>query len=373
LGFLVAALVAAVVPHETGRWLPLHVFLAGGVVLAISTVSLYLTTTWAAAPAPADPMVVGQRVLVGAGAAGVAVGRELDAPTVFVALCGSGFVAGLLLLAVLLVRTVRTGVQRRFDVAVAAYVAALGAGVAGVGLGIVMAVDGVSVHLRSAHIALNVLGLVGLVIIGTLPFFAATVGRSKMSPHARPRRLAVLVAAQATAVALAAIALATATRALGAFALAVYAGGVLATLAFLPRPTGRRLQWAGPRLLGLWAGCGWWAFALGAISVSVARGHTFDDGRALIVLVVAGYAQILWGALAYLLPVLRGGGHELLSAGFTTTRSWIGLGAVNLAGIAIAAGAPFVVATSIAIWVLDTAVRFALVWRGHPQTEGVPA
>src|SRR4051812_20212318 len=72
LGFVAAALVAVVVPHETGRWLPLHLFLAGAVVLAISAVSLLLTITWAAAPAPPDAAVIAQRVLVGAGAAGVA-------------------------------------------------------------------------------------------------------------------------------------------------------------------------------------------------------------------------------------------------------------------------------------------------------------
>jgi nitrite reductase (NO-forming) len=321
LGFAAAALVAVVVPHETGQWLPLHLFLAGAVVLAISTVSLLLTTTWAAAPAPADAAVTAQRLLVGAGAAGVALGRELDAPVRLVGLSGAAFIAGLLLLAVMLVQTVRAGVQRRYDVAVAAYVAALGAGVAGVGIGIALAVRGTSVHLRDAHIALNALGLIGLVIVGTLPFFAATVGRSKMSPRARPRRLAALVSVQVTAVALSAIALATATNALAALALAAYATGVLATLAFLPRPTRRQLRWAGPRLIALWAGCGWWAFAVVALAVSASTGHAFGTEPWLFVLVVAGYAQILWGALAYLLPVLRGGGHEHLAAGFATTRS----------------------------------------------------
>src|SRR5690242_17473126 len=76
LGFVAAALIGVVVPHETGAWLPLHLFLAGAVVLAISTVSLLLTTTWAAAPAPADRAVIAQRLLVGVGAAGVALGRE---------------------------------------------------------------------------------------------------------------------------------------------------------------------------------------------------------------------------------------------------------------------------------------------------------
>jgi len=311
-------------------------------------------------------------VLVGAGAAGVAFGRELDAPVELVALSGSAFVVGLVLLAAMLVYTVRAGVQRRYDVAVAAYVAALAAGVAGVGIGIALAFNGGSVHLRGAHIALNALGLVGLVIIGTLPFFAATVGRSKMSPQARPRRLAVLVACQTTAVALGATALATAARGLTAFALAAYAAGVLATLALVPRPTRRNLRWAGPRLIALWAGCGWWALAVGATSLSVANGRSFYDGPWLVVLVVAGYAQILWGALAYLLPVLRGGGHERLAAGFATTRSWVGLGAVNVAGVALALAAPFIAAAAVAVWATDTAIRVALVQGSRTQHKGAP-
>ena len=42
-------------------------------------------------------------------------------------------------------------------------------------------------------------------------------------------------------------------------------------------------------------------------------------------LVLGGYVQILVASLAYLAPVLRGGGHVRLSAGFATTRSWLAL------------------------------------------------
>ncbi len=339
-------------------------------VLAISTVSLYLTTTWSAAPAPADAVVVAQRVLVGAGAAGIGFGRELDAPVPLLATSGTAFLGGLMLLAAVLVRTARVGVQRRYDVAVAAYVAALAAGAVGVGFGVAMVIDGHSAALRGAHIALNVLGLVGVVIVGTLPFFAATVGRSKMSSRARPRRLGALVAVQVTATALAATALATTMRGLAAFALGVYAAGVVGTLAFVPRPTRRQLRWAGPRVIALWAGCAWWALAVGAMARAVATGHPFGDGSWLAVLVVAGYAQILWGALAYLLPVVRGGGHERLAAGFATTRSWFGLGAANVVNATLALCAPVVAATAVALWAIDTAVRTAAIGSLRPHHKG---
>jgi hypothetical protein len=61
-------------------------------------------------------------------------------------------------------------VERRFDPAVAGYLAALTAGTVGVAVGVAMAVGRATVDLRAAHVTLNLLGLVGLVVGGTLPF-----------------------------------------------------------------------------------------------------------------------------------------------------------------------------------------------------------
>ncbi|HEY9556151.1 MAG TPA: hypothetical protein VIR58_05420, partial [Acidimicrobiales bacterium] len=174
LGFIAAAALSAAAVDA--RWLPLHLFLAGGMVLAISGVSLMLTVTWSAAPAPSDRWVTWQRVAVAVGAAGVGIGREAELADAVVGVSGALYVAGLVTLAGLLVVTIRQGVERRFDVAVAAYVLALTAGVVAVGVGIVMAVDGPTVGRRATHVTLNVLGLVGLVAGATMPFFAATVG-----------------------------------------------------------------------------------------------------------------------------------------------------------------------------------------------------
>jgi hypothetical protein len=64
-----AALTGAI---GTDRWLPIHLFLAGGVMLAISGVSLMSTVTWSAAPAPPDRWVAVQRWLEASAAVGVA-------------------------------------------------------------------------------------------------------------------------------------------------------------------------------------------------------------------------------------------------------------------------------------------------------------
>jgi hypothetical protein len=60
-GFCVAAAGAAVVPHRTGGWLPLHLFLVGSIGLAISGATRLFTVTWSAGR-PAHPrLVVTQR------------------------------------------------------------------------------------------------------------------------------------------------------------------------------------------------------------------------------------------------------------------------------------------------------------------------
>src|SRR5690606_14483833 len=75
------------------------------------------------------------------------------------------------------------------------------------------------------------------------------------------------------------------------------------------------------------------------------------------IIVVVAYGQILWGSLAYLLPVLRGGGHERLGRGFAALRSWVGLFAVNVAGVAWWLDVSAVASVAVAVWLADAAVR----------------
>lgn len=371
LVFIAASSIAWAI--DDAPWFPLHLFLAGGVVLAISAVSLMLTVTWSAAPAPPDRAVRCQRSCVAAGAAGVVAGRHYDLGDVVVGVAGTIYVVGLAMLGALLAATLARGVERRFDPAVGAYLAAIGFGMIGVGIGVVMAVDAPSRDLRATHAAVNVLGLVGLVIAGTLPFFAATVGRSRMARHATLRRIVLTIGWQVVALSVAVAGLATATDPLAALGLVAYAVGLVATMALLPRPTRRQLRWAGPRLVALWLGVLWWIGAVVATARTVAVDGVLFDRRGLAVLVVAGYAQILWGSLAYLLPMLRGGGHERLSDGFAATRSWLGLGAVNLAGVAFAVSLSWLATGAVVVWVLDSAARAARVGFGRAQRREQPA
>ncbi|MFP3901386.1 MAG: hypothetical protein ACLFXM_11055 [Acidimicrobiia bacterium] len=354
--FAVAAAVAAAASPSTGRWLPLHLFLAGGLGLAISAATQQFAVTWSAGPAPPRVAAQAQRWSVALGAAGVTAAREADLPWAVLAVAGGAFIAGLAGLAVLLVASVRRGAERRFDVALGWYLGALACGVAGGTIGIVIA-GGSPGDLRGAHVVLNLLGLVGLVIGGTVPFFVATEARTRMSPRATDRRLTALLAWQLAAVAVAAGGLAWAQRWAAVTGLVAYVAGLVGLAAALPAVGGRQVRWAGPRLVQLLAGLAWWVGAVAAAAVAAARGRTPLAGDALIVLVVAGYAQVLWGSLAYLLPVLRAGGHHRLTAGFAETRSWVALVAANLAGVALVLGEGRLAAVLVGVWLLDALWR----------------
>jgi len=257
-------------------------------------------------------------------------------------------------------------------------VLALAAGVIGVCLGAALA-TGASVAssfggARSAHITANLLGLVGLVIVATMPFFAATVGRSRMARHATPRLLVITLAWQASALLVTLTGLALDVTTLVVLGLGAYAIGVALVLACLPRPTARQLRWAGPRLAALWAGGCWWLVAVTATAVDAATDRSVLGGRWLGVLVIAAYAQIVWGSLAYLLPMLRGGGHERLTEGFATSRSWIGFAGLNAVGISLAAGAPWAVtAAALVVVLLDGVWRVARIGTDRaPRPDDAP-
>lgn len=366
VGFLVAAPVAAVVPHSTGAWLPLHLLLVGALLSAISGATQMLAVTWSTSPAPSDGAVALQRATVVVGTVLLVAGREADLD--LVAAVGGALVGlALVLLGRLLVGIRRTATTDRYAPAIDGYLAALAFGVVGIAAGVHLATGDGSTDLRAAHLVINLLGLVGGVILATLPFFAATQVRAKMSPRATPGRVRGLVAASTVAVAAAAVALAVGQRDVGSALLVVEALVVLAVVALLPRVGARQLTWSGPRLVHLLAGIAWWAVGVVALAVAVRNGG--DDGPALRTLAVGGFAQILVGSLAYLGPVLRGGGHEQLTDGFATTGSWIGVGAANLAAVGLLASATPLIAIGVGVWFLDGAargVRLLSGWRRRP-------
>ena len=355
--FVVAAVVAGVTGVGAGWWLPLHLFVVGGLLSAISAATQMLAVTWSAAPATRPALAAGQRWLLAVGATALVAGRETERTWMFVA-GGMAVVVAMLGLASMLIRIRLQAVTPRFVPAIEVYVVATLAGATGMTIGILLgagrAVDS-AVELRNVHLVLNVFGLIGLVIAGTLPFFAATQVRSKMSPRATPVAMRVTFATLTTAVVVAAIGHLVDRPGVVAGGLITYVVGLVSVATMLPIYARKRLQWAGPRLVQLLAGVAWWAAMTLALAVTTIRGTA--DRAILQALVIGGLAQILVASLAYLGPVLRGGGHQSLTAGFVITRSWLSPAAGNVAGLAALVGHRPTLAAALAIWLVDITTR----------------
>lgn len=370
--FVLAAAITALTGAGDGRWLPLHLFMAGALTAIIGGASTLFTVTWSAAPAPPATVMWVQRLLCAVGAVVVVSARVLEWGDLAFWTGAIVFIAGLVLLASVLLVTVRHGVKRRFDTAVAWYISALIAAVVAASVGGHLGTGGFTVGLRNAHVTLNLLGFIGLITAGTLPSFIATVGRTKMSPRSSEPALRALLVAEVVGVSAAAIGFVTELRWAAVAGLGLYAAGLVFLGTRLPWPTRRSFGWAGPRLLALWFGLAWWTLAVAFAAVDTAQDDLPLADNWTLVLVVAAYGQILWGALAYLLPVLQGPGHEALTRGFAAVRSWVGLIAVNVAGLAWAIDQPGAARVAVVVWLADGAfrlARFALGIATHrPQT-----
>lgn len=349
--FVVLAPISTLAADDVDRWLPMHVFLVGAVLTAISGVTQLLAVTWSASPAPADTTATVQRWLVAAGATVLLAGRATGT-TVGTAVGGSSVLAGLVLLAVILVDIRRTSGNVRFHPAIDGYLGALAWAVVGVILGLGLALTDPGSwwsRIRDAHVAINLLGLVGTVIAATLPYFVATQARTKMSPAATAPAIRATLAGLSVAVAVTVGGEILGIEAMAAIGYAGYAAGLAWLLRLWPSIGRRQIDWAGPRLIQLVAGTTWWIVA----SVLLGLGQVveaLDTTRALQVLVVGGFAQIIVGSLAYLGPVLRGGGHVRLSDGFATTRSATSLVLGNVAPAFLLAGIESIAVAVLVAW-----------------------
>jgi hypothetical protein len=340
-----------------GWWLPLHLFLVGGLLSAISATTQMLAVTWSAAPAPRPLVAAAQRWALVSGTLALVTGRETERTWMFVA-GGTTVVAAMLGLAMMLTQIRRQAITPRFAPAIETYVAATVSGAVGMSIGILLGTGRAgerAVELRDAHLVLNVFGLIGLVIAGTLPFFAATQVRSKMSPRATPSAMRLTFAAVVAAITVAATGHLMARPSVVAGGLITYVLGLLAIAVMLPIYARSRLRWAGPRVVQLAAGLVWWEAMTIALAVATIR--KADDRAILQALVIGGFAQILVASLAYLGPVLRGGGHRRLTGGFAITRSWVSLAAGNTAAVAAFVGHSQALAAALAIWLIDIAIR----------------
>ncbi len=360
---LVAVSWAAIVLVRGGSWWgPLHAFVAGTVLLAISGAAQMFTITWASAPAPSRTLATFQRWAVAGGTALVLVGvsRRIDALTWIGA---SAVTAGLAALTVSIVGTVRRSLLRRFDLSARFYVTAFASGVVGVALGAILgsgSAGGQVVAARLVHSHLNLLGLVGLTIIGTIPTFLPTTAHHR----AVSGREAVIAwwLALAGVIAIGA-GLSAPAAIVGIGNLLVAASALLVLIGILARLWEKgsgRLPFLQVSLGVAWLAA--WAIFDGVRILQSGASPVFGGWAAAAV--IAGVGQVLAGSLAYIVPVLLGPPLEPAGS-ILTRRQWIPLILLNFGGLALAMGWERIAVIAVGLWVLDMLLRVVTLVRSR--------
>ena len=321
VGYLVAMVVVGfthpVLPQS--RWLLIHLLLLGAVTNAILVWSAHFAAAILRSPAGARRrgeaarlvlLNLGVLAVLVAGSAGPAWAGVVGAAVVFASI-------GLHLGA--LVTRLRRALPARYAVTVHYYLAAALALLAGVPAGAWMLVvdDDQRPRLLLFHAHVNLLGWVTLTVLGTLLTLWPTVLRTRMVDGAARATTRGLPLCLAGLVCLSAGTLAW-WPVLAAAGLALFAGAALlvvvaAVATARQRPPASFAAWS------IAAGLGWLLAALTWDAVMLLTAPKAADaadrfGAILIPLGGGFVAQVLIGALCYLLPVVLGGGPAAVRA-----------------------------------------------------------
>ncbi|GGI94282.1 hypothetical protein GCM10010121_000840 [Streptomyces brasiliensis] len=326
------ALVAATAQQSlpVARWLAIHLFLLGAVTTAIVVWSEHFAVALLHARVPderwSDARLAGVNVAV----LGVLVGVWAQWPLLTGAACALLVVAVAAHL-VVLVRMGRGALGGRLAPAVGYYRAAAVALIVAAVLGWLLATgrtgaDGYA-GVWLAHLHVTLLGWIGLPVLGTLFMLWPTVLGVRMAEHTTriaPRVLALTGGGLLAAVA----ALALGLRWVAVAGVAVYAAGVAVALELFARTLRRRrpVSAAAAWMLGVAAG---WLFAGVVVDLGTLAGGPLDRaqegvGSLVPVLLIGFVAQVLIGALTYLLPVvLARGPKERAVLRAVLERGWV--------------------------------------------------
>ncbi|MFG3496632.1 multicopper oxidase domain-containing protein [Streptomyces sp. NPDC047886] len=354
VGWLAAALLTAVAEPvlPVARWLSLHMFLLGAVTNAIVVWSEHFTVALLHAPQPdvrwSDVRLVGLNVSVVAVLVGTGGG-----PAALTAVGAAGVTAAVLAHLVALSRIGRRSLGGRLALLTGYYRSAAGALAVGAVLGGLLG-TGWAAHRHTevmlAHVHVNLLGWVGLPVVGTLFMLWPTVLGLRMEDRtARVARrvLRLLLPGLALAVA----GLLAGARWPAAAGLALYAAG-LADAAVLFVATVRRRAPRSPAAWMLAAATGWFVLAVLADLVLLATrplDRLHDDLDPLLQVLLIGFVgQVLLGALTHLLPMVlsRGpAGRDAVRS--VLERAWrVRVAALNLAVPLVALPLPDPAATA---------------------------
>lgn len=318
--WLVAASVIVIahrfVPH--GNWLMVHLLLLGAVSSAILIWSQHFADTLLRRQAPGGRAFHGVRLFGHtAGVAVVVAGMIVDN---WMLILVGGSIVGVVVIAhaATLMMQSRGALPARFAPLVRYYIASGAALAVGVTIGIIMArpslPEGWHDRLYAAHLAFNLLGWVGLTVVGTVILLWPTVLHTKVSDavdDTAQRSLMLMVGGL--------IVVGGATlldvRVLFAVGMFIYLVGVALVIAEGVRQARQSTQWT----FASWsiaAAMGWFVFCTIAFGIVVVTASDWGEAASGVVWLIgpfaAGFAaQVLLGALSYLLPVVIGGGPEV--------------------------------------------------------------
>lgn len=306
-------------PHA--GWLLVHILLLGAVTNAVVIWSGHFAASVLRLPEANRGAPAALRLLcLNAGAVAVMGGMFSDH---WPAVLGGGTLvaAAVTAHAVWLVRLLRRALPGRFTMTVRYYVAAAALLPAGAGLGVLMARGDLGGDLPErmliAHELINLLGWVGLTVAGTLITLWPTMLRTRVAEGAERagrRALPVLLAGLGAAVAAALLG----PPALAAPGVAAYAAGLVVA----GIPWVREARTKAPRSFAAWsvaAGSLWLAgslLVLAGIFLSTTSWITVGERTSVLTApLAAGWiAQVLLGALSFLVPVVLGGGPTAVRA-----------------------------------------------------------
>lgn len=319
-----SALVIAIATEpwlNTPRWLMIHLLLLGALSHSIFVWSRYFADALLKPPSnPIDSRNQSIRlILLNAGVIGVVVGVLTDLWPLTVAGAAAVSVAALWQGASF-ARLIRRALPDRFAATVRYYIAAAALLPIGAGFGAALAYglgDPLHDQFLLAHTSINLLGWMGLTIIGTQVTFWPTMLRTKIVANAE------LATRRALPVFLVSIAVITGGALVGSRPIAVVGiVGYLAGLTLVARPFVSTARNKAPESYSTWsvmAGLMWFFGCLMAIGVAFATAPTWlVAGQRLSwftpLIAVGVGAQVLLGAMTYLIPMALGGGPSAVRA-----------------------------------------------------------
>lgn len=367
----IAAVWAIIVAVGGGSWWgPLHSFLAGTALLAISGATQMFTITWAAAVPPSSRQASLQRWSIAAGVGAVLIG--VSSGTTWLTVIGAtSAVAGLIILAGSLLSSIRKSLLRRFDLSARFYMLSLASGTVGITLGAIMDL-GISpdlfAKLRPVHAHLNLAGLVGFTIIGTLPTILATFAHHR-AVSGREAVYAWFACVASAVLFVTGIFFGVLPIGIGMLAVASAAATILVGIWLR---LGKRGLKGGLPYYMVTAGVIWliiWAVVDGIALLSGSGLPPFSrwTGTAAVV----GVGQVLIGSLSYLIPVLIGPaprlGRNFRRLGKPAAPPMI---LANAGGVALVSGFGTVGLVMLGLWLADFIRRLAILeWRDRQEDQ----